>query len=176
MNSKFLLLVACVLSLVFVSCSKDESDGEEIVKVKNVECTIKANFYDLAEIADITITYFDEKGASKSEVVTTKTWEKKFTTATFPIKLTPQIVIKAKAGTPSKEKYDLGCSSEILYTVILTDGKTKGHFIKKTAIMTSLGYLATALDKFFEKHSNKDIELGGWTLNLNSDGRQVVEE
>lgn len=138
---------------------------------------MKADFYELAEVADITITYFDETGASKSEAVTTKTWEKKFTTSTFPIKLTPKIVIKAKTGTPSKEKYDLGCDSKISYATILVDGKTgESHFSGVTAIGTLIGYQAAALDKFFEKYGNKDITLSGWILKLNSDGTKIVEE
>lgn len=135
---------------------------------------MKANFYELAEIADITITYLDETGTSKSELVTTKTWEKKFTTTKFPFKLTPTVFIKAKTDTPSKEKYELGCVSHISYVTILTDGKTgAGHISDLTPILYSKGL---ALDKFFEKNGNKNIALGGWTLNLNSDGTTIVEE
>lgn len=174
MNSKTLLLAACALTLAFVSCSKDDSKDDEPAKVKHVECTMKADFYELVEIADITITYFDETGTSKSEAVTTRTWEKKFTTTKFPFKLTPTVFIKAKTGTPSKERYELGCVSKITFATALTDGKTgQSGLADRTSLAT---YPTANLGKFFAIYGDKDIELGGWTLSLNSDGTNIVKE
>lgn len=177
MNSKLLLLAVCVLSMSLVSCGNDEPKGGDPTpaKIKSVECSIKVKFLELGEVADITITYFDETGASKSEVVTTETWEKKFTTSTFPIKLTPTIFITAKTGTPSKEKYDILCKSTISYTSIRTDGSEgKKQFHDGTAFPAMLGISVANLDTFFfKKYGNKDISLGGWTLELNDDGTDI---
>lgn len=176
MNSKILLLAACALSLAFVSC-KDDTKKAEPAKVKHVECSMKLDVFKTLDIADITITYIDETGASKTEAVTTPTWEKKLTITKFPVVFKPTILVKPKTNPVVMDKYELGCMSSISYTTIRTDGQQGAIYSHSTTpIMRFSGYLAASLPKFFEQFGNKNLSLGGQKLSLNADGTNITGE
>lgn len=132
MNAFFryaMMAVVMMTTIVsMVSCGDDDEPAVEEMVI--VSATAPYHFEvsnDLLEVADITITYY-ENNEAKTEKMTSTTWDKKATNK-VPGKIGFSVAFAMKSGyTPTRDSYFLsyGCEDVMIVALNYGDGQNMG--------------------------------------------------
>lgn len=124
-----MVVVMMISTVSMVSCGDDDEDAVEEMAI--VSATAPYHFEvsnDLLEVADITITYY-ENNEEKTEKMTSTTWEKKATNK-VPGKIGFSVAFAMKSGyTPTRDTYVLsyGCEDVMIVALNYSNGTNTGE-------------------------------------------------
>lgn len=152
MKLMMMAMAAIVLSVGFSSCSSDDNDNksedtQQAYGEMNLNFTISE---DALSVADFTVTYLDENGAEKSELITNTKFSKDIKFKSLPARAKYTITTAIKTTLPDKEKFDISIADNS--TIGKVEGTTydscnlhktsiSGTGIKRTDI---IGYITRA--------------------------------
>lgn len=156
-----LSLFVCV-SLFLASCGDDSnSNPEKDVKSASTKASLVIS-QDLLDIADLTITYIDETGVSKTEPLNATTWNKTITQSKFPAKFSFQLsgTVKTNFDPNSKTSYEITRNLNIVPSF---DGKP----LKS---ISDYSTLPVPCDKILTWLNNRGPSLIKASCTINSDG------
>ena len=120
-------LAAVVLSVGFAACSSDDDDNNGGSKPNPTEKSsymqLKFNFSeDFLSIFDVTLSYTDADGSTKTETITNKEYSKNVTYAKTPSTISYEVKPTVKANYPTKDTYAISYSYE---ATLVKNGSTK---------------------------------------------------
>lgn len=119
---KFMMmaLAAVVLAVGFAACSSDDDDNDgptpENPTMKESYMKLKLTFSeDYLSVFDVTLSYTDIDGSTKTETITTKEYSKNVTYTKTPSTMSCQVKVnKKKVDYSAKDSYDFTYSYDVV--------------------------------------------------------------
>lgn len=157
-----MLLTACTM-LMMVGCKKENSQQQEPdqpTQAKLVAACLAYSFEvteDMLSVADVTVSYFDEKGQVQTEQLKSTSWSKTIQTA-LPAKLGVRVlaVLKENFNPADHEKVTIARSYST--TTYCLDENGKKVNVKSDAISLSSAYSGEKIPAYFEKYKDHFIQ------------------
>lgn len=152
-----MLLAAC--TMLMVGCKKENSQQQEPdqpTQAKLVAACLGYSFEvtdDMLSVADITVSYYDEKGQLQTEQLKTTSWSKTIQ-ASLPAKLGVRVlaVLKENYNPADHEKVTVARSYSLSTYCLDENGKKVN--VKSDALSLSSTYAGDKIPAYFEKYKD----------------------
>ncbi|MDE5806884.1 MAG: hypothetical protein K2H76_02115 [Muribaculaceae bacterium] len=161
----FALIMGMVMTTALTACGNDDDEPQNPQAPKEVasyEMTYMAEVTDgYLDYYDVTLSYVDSQGATKTEALTSK----KSFSVTVPANAMPSevgLTIHATVKNPlpnydEETVYTFGCTYQLVVNRVFTDKSTElagGDIIPNTHTLSVKG---DKLSNYFDKHADFDI-------------------